>query len=46
MILSSELLPAPLPPITPIFAPKKKQRDRSLITTLSGGWTRERFWVV
>src|SRR5690606_5866009 len=39
MIRSSELLPEPLTPSTPIFAPGKKARWMPCSTTLSGGCT-------
>ncbi len=36
---SSELLPAPFKPRTPIFAPGRNESQMSLRTTASGGWT-------
>jgi len=46
MTPTSELLPDPLPPITPIFAPGKKASVMSSSTRLSGGWTRVTFCIV
>ena len=37
MIFSSEDLPEPLCPITPILAPGKKEIETSFRTSLSGG---------
>ena len=46
MIRSRLLLPAPLAPSTPIFAPGRNASQMSLSTTLSGGWTLESPFIV
>jgi hypothetical protein len=46
MTRSSELLPAPFKPSTPIFAPGRKDNQMSLSTTVSGGCTFPRPFIV
>src|SRR5437764_7933607 len=46
MILSSEDLPEPLAPRTPILAPGNIEMLMPRSTSLSGGWTRRRLRIV
>ena len=46
MMRSSVDLPEPLSPSTPILAPGMKDSETSLSTALSGGWIRDRRYMV